>query len=649
METRIKASSKLGKRIFMVITGVLTASVIILITAIYVRASSMQTETALESARNLAKSTSFDVSTRMTLPMETARTMALTMAAYKTVPEAERRAVYTRFLEKVLEGNPEILATWTIWEPNAIDGRDAAFANTPGYDKTGRFVPYVNRSSGSIAIDVIAGYEDETVSPYYFVPLRTGKEMILDPYSYNINGTDVMMTTVAVPIRSGDTIVGVTGIDLALGSLQTLVEGIKPYGTGVAAIFSNGGVVAGHFDSKRLGKMLSDTEKDMMGDRITQYLEALKTGKPFEFVAMIGAKKERFRIISVPIAVGETTTPWALALAVPMAKILEKVYAMLAFSIVFGLSVLAILAVIVLTVSRSIVRPVTFVSSMSESLAKGDLTLDGTDDALRSKLTARSDELGDLGRAFNTVIESLSKIIGDIRMASGQVSQGSDMLAETASSLSQGASEQASSLEELSASTEELAATIRQNAENTEKADSLARVVTKNASESGESVRKMVNSMTNIASRISIIEEIARQTNLLALNAAIEAARAGEVGKGFAVVASEIRKLAERSQKAAAEITEVSSQSVIVVTDAGTKLDELLPAIQKTADIIQEISAASRDQALGAEQISQGVNQMDKVVQSNATSAEQLAAAAEELRSQAMLLAEAIDYFRLRA
>ena len=194
---------------------------------------------------------------------------------------------------------------------------------------------------------------------------------------------------------------------------------------------------------------------------------------------------------------------------------------------------------------------------------------------------------------------------------------------------------------------EELASTIRQNADNTAQADALARRVALNADESGRAVSQTTASMKEIASRISIIEEIARQTNLLALNAAIEAARAGEAGKGFAVVASEVRKLAERSQKAAGEINELSRTSVQVAGEAAKRLEELVPDIKKTADLIQEIAAASGEQAGGADQIAKGVTQMDSVVQENASASEELASTAEELAAQAERLAQTIAFFKL--
>ena len=245
------------------------------------------------------------------------------------------------------------------------------------------------------------------------------------------------------------------------------------------------------------------------------------------------------------------------------------------------------------------------------------------------------------------MLVKLREIVGEVKSAAANVASGSQELSSSAEEMSQGASEQAAAAEEASSSMEQMTSNIRQNADNALQTDKIAVKSASAALEGGKSVVATVVAMKDIAGKISIIEEIARQTNLLALNAAIEAARAGEHGKGFAVVASEVRKLAERSQKAAAEISSLSASSVDVAEKAGHLLGLMVPDIQKTAELVQEINAASREQDLGAEQINKAIQQLDQVIQQNASASEEMASTAEELSSQAEQLQNAVAFFRL--
>ncbi len=246
-----------------------------------------------------------------------------------------------------------------------------------------------------------------------------------------------------------------------------------------------------------------------------------------------------------------------------------------------------------------------------------------------------------LGMGF-LVTRSITKVLVDVRDVADNVTSASLQVSAAAQQISQGATEQAAAAEESSSSVEEMASMIKQNADNAKETERISSKAAGDAEEGGQAVGQAVEAMRQIADKISIIEEIARQTNLLALNAAIEAARAGEHGKGFAVVAAEVRKLAERSQSAAAEISVLSSSSVGVAERAGEMLATMVPNIQKTAGLIQEISAASIEQSSGTDQINQAIQQLDTVIQQNAGASEEMAATAEELSAQAESLQEYI-------
>ncbi len=310
-------------------------------------------------------------------------------------------------------------------------------------------------------------------------------------------------------------------------------------------------------------------------------------------------------------------------------------------SIGIGVAAMLVATLMGVFLTRSITRPLNEAVRTAEGVAGGDLSM--------SVVSRTRDETGRLMAALGTMVERLTQTIGEVRGAADNLSSASEQVSATSQSLSQSASEQAASVEETSATLEEAAASIKQNAENARVTDDIATGAAKEARMGGEAVAGTVQAMKNIAEKIGIIDDIAYQTNMLALNAAIEAARAGEHGKGFAVVAAEVRKLAERSQVAAQEIGTLASNSVRVAEQAGSALTALVPAIGKTSDLVQEISAASNEQAASIDQINLAVGQLNQVTQQNASASEELAATAEEMSGQAEQLQQLMATFRLRA
>ncbi|MBA6327496.1 methyl-accepting chemotaxis protein [Colwellia sp. MB02u-6] len=281
-----------------------------------------------------------------------------------------------------------------------------------------------------------------------------------------------------------------------------------------------------------------------------------------------------------------------------------------------------------------------FILEIAEKIARGDL---------ESEQTHTKGQIVGVLAAMITMREKLVSVISEVNSSSTALAAASEQISGTAQSLSEGASEQAASVEETSASIEEMGSSINQNSENARVTDGIATESSNAAKEGGESVIATVQAMKDIAVKITIIEDIAYQTNMLALNAAIEAARAGEHGKGFAVVAAEVRKLAERSQVAATEISELTGVSVKVAEKAGGLLEKMVPDISRTAELVQEISAASEEQAAGVSQITSAMNQLDQVTQQNAAGSEELAATADEMRIQSQSLIEMMSFFKLNS
>jgi methyl-accepting chemotaxis protein len=286
---------------------------------------------------------------------------------------------------------------------------------------------------------------------------------------------------------------------------------------------------------------------------------------------------------------------------------------------------------------NSMVANLNATAQIANAIASGDLTVEAK----------RLSDKDTLGIALERMLEKLRAVVREAISAARNVSSGSQELSASAEQLSQGATEQASSAEEASSSMEEMAANVKQNADNASQTEKIARQSSIDAETSGTAVARAVQAMETIAEKIMIVQEIARQTDLLALNAAVEAARAGEHGRGFAVVASEVRKLAERSQQAATEIGTLSGETVKSAQQAGEMLARLVPDIKRTAELVEEITAACREQDLGTTQINQAIQQLDQVTQQNASASQQVSVTSEELTAQAEQLQTAISFFRI--
>lgn len=533
--------------------------------------------------------------------LDISRNVAHILESYKKNNLTEREPI-TLALYEILDKNKGLIGTWTAWEPNAWDNKDSDFSNSKGSDATGRFVPYYSWEQGKISLSPLVGYTTPGAGDFYLVPKARGKETMVEPYLYPIDGEQVLMTSAVVPITLGGKFVGVAGVDLPLKDIQQKAHGVKPFETSEAYLVTAHGNYVSHPDEKEITKAAQypfESEK---------FKEAIKKGTELEITGIDPKDGLEYLYVVTPMTIGSTEEPWALIVRTPTTTVLAEANAMLWLQIgIAGIGLVFLLASVIF-ISRYISNSV-------------------------SALSKRLQESG----------EQVSTAIGQLSIA-GQ-------------SLSHASSESAASLEETVASLEELTSMVKMNSENAKQAAHLSATSSEIAVQGEKEMLALLNSMNDISNSskkieeiIAVIDDIAFQTNLLALNASVEAARAGEHGKGFAVVADAVRSLAQRSAIAAKDITGLIKESVEKIergtvnsAKSGEMLQGIVQSVKKVSDLNNEISVASEEQSTGIAQISQAMNQLDQSIQTNAASSEEIASTADEINNQAQIMKDVVD------
>lgn len=598
-----------------------------------------QDSLAKKHIRQIAEVQSLQVSKEMDSALAAARDMGNSALALRDAGISDRQSL-NQLLIHYLAAHPQFLSMSMAFEPNAFDHQDAAFAGQSGEDPAGRYARYVDRdASGKPALHLLTDLETPGSGDYYLLPKQRQKEVIIEPYIYPYNGVDVMLTSIAAPIMADGKFLGSVTSDFSLATLQAMTGAIKPWnGTGYALLLSAENKVVFSPDKQATGKPYAG--------KITGH-DVIRENDPL-------LKEEAF-IIWQDIAIGNSQTPWKLAIVTPVSEVMAEARAFLLKAIVLMvLSIVVVSLVMAQIFTRKVDRPVggepSDAAGIALAVARGELN---------NTIPVRAGDTRSIFYALHTMQMQLKRIVDNISDASHSVRGGTSEISAGNLDLASRTEEQAAAIVETAASMEEISATVKNNADNAHKATTL----TDRAASLAGHGETLVNDVVTVIGEIddsarkigeinSIVDGIAFQTNILALNAAVEAARAGEQGRGFAVVAGEVRNLAQRSANAAKEISQLIAESsgrvnkgVELVNETGVMMKQVIEAVSHVHLVINDIVQALDEQNRGISQVSTAVNQMDSTTQQNASLVQQISAAALSLDEQAKSLEKTLAFF----
>lgn len=622
------------------------------------RVSELLETRSLEGMKSLAGDYAGKIGAEFVVALEAARTMATTFQTAKiggNVNFELGRSQINAILLNVLKENPNLNGTYSCWEPDAVDGNDSLFQT--GEDgnnaSTGRFTPYWNRDErGNIAVQPLVEYDTMDRHPngvlkggWYIVPREDKVESVLGPLPYIVQGKQVWLATLSVPILVNGKFYGVAGTDYNLDFVQKLAsEDVDKNvfdGQGEVLILNNDGLIIAESEHP---DMIGKHFKEAIPDGWEEYLKYIKNG---ETVALLNSEKKQFEVFA-PIELGRTGKPWSVMILVKQETVLADAIELdqeltsrgtrnTIMQIIAGLGTFAIAMILLWLFVGGIVRPIRGTVDMLRDIAEGEGDL-----TKRLKVTSQ-DEIGELARWFNEFMDKLQVLIKDVTGTTSTLNDASSNLTAIASELSGSAESMssqsngvASAAEEMSsnmnsvaaaceqaatnvnmvaAATEEMTSSVNEIAQNSGK----ARVITESAVTQTNSASDEVGELGRAADEISkvteVITEISEQTNLLALNATIEAARAGEAGKGFAVVANEIKELAKQTAEATLEIRKKIEGIQQSTASTVGQIGQITSVINEVDEIVATIATAVEEQAATSQEISGNIAQASSGIQ----------------------------------
>jgi len=573
----------------------------------------------------------FNVLSELSVDIGLSRSLAYTMSTYKTIPEENRNEIFKEIIFETQKNSPTYVSVWGSFERQ--------------YFMNGWDLPYGRDVINAIKIgnefkmtETVKNVDGDIEGSSYYQIKKSKQEAFLDPYWYSLTedgNNNILITSVCVPIMDGDNYIGLAGLDIDLQRYDQITRGVKPYESSFAMLISNDGQFVTAPSDTMVGKKIqilySDVEKEF------DVVRKIKNGESFSFLSEESGVEKYYSFS--PVILGNSTTPWSLAVVTPKEEIFSELRKTQRLMILIGVLGLLLIALLVYRVADQVVKQIEgfirFAKRINEGKFNAEIDVD------------RTDEIGDLGRALKEMANSINDMAIGLHKSSEEIDNTSQYLNKGSQELTSFSNRQAAAVEEVASSMEEMASNIAANTDNAKKTEEIAIAAQGELHETVTAVQRSHSEIQEIVEKITIISDIAFQTNILALNAAVEASRAGDSGRGFAVVAAEVRKLAERSRDAADSISNTANNVLSSSNDAKERIEHLLPEIEKTTSYVREISTAGYEQKNGADQINQSIQEINENTQHSAASAEEFSVTASELTKQADALKLAIGKFQV--